>query len=39
MQMPLQDLDNLCAELLQDIPLETSAMAREFEAFIQAKKA
>jgi len=39
MQMPPQAPDTLCEELLQDIPPETSAMAREFEAFIWMKKA
>jgi hypothetical protein len=38
MQMPPQDPDTLFEELLQDIPPETTAMAREFKAFVWAKK-
>jgi Transposase DDE domain len=38
MQMPLPDPDTLSADLLQDLPPETAAMAREFKAFVRAKK-
>jgi hypothetical protein len=38
MQMPPQDPDTLCEDLLQDLPAETTAMARAFKAFVRAKK-
>jgi Transposase DDE domain len=38
MQMPPADPDTLFEELLQDLPPETTAMAREFKAFVRAKK-
>jgi len=38
MQMPPPDPDTLFADLLQDLPPETTAMAREFKAFVRAKK-
>jgi hypothetical protein len=38
MQLPLTDPDTLFEELLQDIPAETVPMAREFKAFVRAKK-
>jgi len=38
MQMPPADPDTLFAALLQDLPPETTAMAREFKAFVRAKK-
>ena len=38
MQFPLTDPDTLFEELLQDLPLETVQMAREFKAFVRAKK-
>jgi len=38
MQMPPPDPDTLFADLLQDLPSETVAMAREFKAFVRAKK-
>lgn len=38
MQMPPIDPDTLFADLLQDLPPETIAMAREFKAFVRAKK-
>src|SRR5438128_1235 len=38
MQMPPQDPDTLFEDLLQDLPPETTAMAREFKAFVRAKK-
>ncbi|HSF29989.1 MAG TPA: IS4/IS5 family transposase, partial [Candidatus Tectomicrobia bacterium] len=38
MQMPPVDPDTLFADLLQDLPPETAAMAREFKAFVRAKK-
>ena len=38
MQLPLTDPDTLCEELLQDLPPETAHMAREFKAFVRAKK-
>jgi hypothetical protein len=37
MQMPPADPDTLFAELLQDLPPKTTAMAREFKAFVRAK--
>jgi hypothetical protein len=38
MQMPPVDPDTLFADLLQDLPPETIAMARELKAFVRAKK-
>src|SRR5215510_1021920 len=38
MQMPPPDPDTLFEDLLQDLPPETMAMAREFKAFVRAKK-
>jgi hypothetical protein len=38
MQLPLTDPDRLFEELLQDLPPETPNMAREFKAFVRAKK-
>lgn len=38
MQMPPPDPDTLFEDLLQALPLETTAMAREFKAFVRAKK-
>src|SRR5215470_7722282 len=38
MQLPLTDPDTLFEELLQDLPTETAQMAREFKAFVRAKK-
>jgi hypothetical protein len=38
MQMPPLDPDTLFEDLLQDLPAETTAMAREFKAFVRAKK-
>ena len=38
MQLPLTDPDTLFEELLQDLPAETVPMAREFQAFVRAKK-
>src|SRR5438093_6135816 len=38
MQLPLTDPDTLFEELLQDLPPETAPMAREFKAFVRAKK-
>ena len=38
MQMPLTDPDTLFEELLQDLPPATTPMAREFKAFVRAKK-
>jgi len=38
MQLPLTDPDTLFEELLQDLPPETGQMAREFKAFVRAKK-
>src|SRR2546422_3169318 len=38
MQLPLTDPDTLFEELLQDLPAETGQMAREFKAFVRAKK-
>ncbi len=38
MQMPPADPDTLFEDLLQDLPPETTAMAREFKAFVRAKK-
>ncbi len=36
MQMPPPDPDTLFEDLLQDLPAETTAMAREFKAFVRA---
>src|SRR6266571_2386214 len=38
MQLPLTDPDTLFEELLQDLPSEVCRMAREFKAFVRAKK-
>lgn len=38
MQLPLTDPDTLFEELLQDLPSEMAHMAREFKAFVRAKK-
>jgi len=38
MQLPLTDADTLFEELLQDLPPNVSQMAREFQAFVRAKK-
>jgi hypothetical protein len=38
MQLPLTDPDTLFEELLQDLPPETTQMARECKAFVRAKK-
>ena len=38
MQLPLTDPDTLFEELLQDLPPQTAHMAREFKAFVRAKK-
>src|SRR5215471_6556619 len=38
MQVPLPDPDTLFEELLQDLPAPVSLMAREFKAFVRAKK-
>jgi hypothetical protein len=38
MQLPHTDPDALFEELLQDLPPETIPMAREFKAFVRAKK-
>ena len=38
MQLPLTDPETLCEKLLQDLPPETAQMAREFNAFVRAKK-
>jgi hypothetical protein len=38
MPLPLTDPETLCEELLQDLPPETAHMAREFKAFVRAKK-
>ena len=38
MQLPLTDPNTLFEELLQDLPPETAQMAREFKAFVRAKK-
>ena len=38
MQLPLSDPDTLFADLLQDLPPEVSALAREHKAFVRAKK-
>jgi hypothetical protein len=38
MQLPLTDPDTLFEELLQDLPSAVCLMAREFKAFVRAKK-
>ena len=38
MQLPLTDPDTLFEELLQDLPVQTMPLAREFKAFVRAKK-
>src|SRR5712691_10672035 len=38
MQLPLTDAETLFEELLQDLPPTVSHMAREFKAFVRAKK-
>jgi hypothetical protein len=38
MQLPLTDPETLFEELLQDLPPEMAHMAREFKAFVRAKK-
>ena len=38
MQLPPPDPDTLFEDLLQDLPPETTALAREFKAFVRAKK-
>src|SRR5215471_2547408 len=38
MQSPLTDADTLFEELLQDLPPETVPLARDFKAFVRAKK-
>ena len=38
MQLPLTDPETLFEELLQDLPPEMAQMAREFKAFVRAKK-
>jgi hypothetical protein len=38
MQLPPPDPDTLFEDLLQELPAETVAMAREFKAFVRAKK-
>jgi Transposase DDE domain len=38
MQLPLTDADTLFEELLQDLPAEAEGMARDFKAFVRAKK-
>src|SRR4249920_1891766 len=38
MQLPLLDPDTLFEELLQDLPPATMQMARDFKAFVRAKK-
>ncbi|HEY7708987.1 MAG TPA: hypothetical protein VIG57_03020 [Candidatus Entotheonella sp.] len=38
MQSPLTDADTLFEELLQDLSPETVPLAREFKAFVRAKK-
>jgi hypothetical protein len=38
MQLPPPDPDTLFDDLLQDLPSETVTMAREFKAFVRAKK-
>jgi len=38
MQLPRTDADTLFEELLQELPPTVSQMAREFKAFVRAKK-
>ena len=38
MQSPLTNADTLFEQLLQDLPPETLQLAREFKAFVRAKK-
>jgi hypothetical protein len=38
MQLPPPDPETLLEDLLQDLPAETVTMAREFQAFVRAKK-
>lgn len=38
MQLPLTDADTLFEELLQDLPAQIVPLAREFKAFVRAKK-
>jgi hypothetical protein len=38
MQMPPQEPDTLFEDLWQDLPPETTTMARECKAFVRAKK-
>ena len=38
MQLPLTNPDTLFEEILQDLPAETVQMAREFKAFMRAKR-
>ena len=38
MQLPPTDADTLCEQLWQDLPPETVQLAREFKAFVRAKK-
>jgi hypothetical protein len=38
MQSPLTDADTLFEQLWQDLPPETVHLAREFKAFVRAKK-
>lgn len=38
MQLPLTDPDSLFADVLQDLPPEVAALAREQKAFVRAKK-
>jgi hypothetical protein len=38
MQLPLTDADTLFEELLQDLPADMAQMARDFKAFVRAKK-
>ncbi len=38
MQLPLTDPDTLFAEVLQDLPPEVAALARQHKAFVRAKK-
>jgi hypothetical protein len=38
MPLPLTEADTLFEQLLQDLPSETIALAREFKAFARAKK-
>src|SRR5215510_9916809 len=38
MQLPLTDADTLCEDLVQDLPLTTMQMARDFKALVRPKK-